>query len=384
MHPPHTHTHPPPPKRRKKCKSHFFHAIADHSVIFLILLVKFVINHIRGLNKARWLKTLFVKETKAVPRALPHGGFSVTRNQPSEHTSESACLAQRDGDWLQNRRTAIRFRLGSPPSSKVVVYGHSLVTFTSHSSKHWTKLWWWHRTDRHNLPLPPPPGITTPASTSWETSRCATSLSTPTKQHMGFFFKKAGLSPTGRNDIITKLLKGRFCFVRTRWFIFNLESDMRRWRLSGLAVESTTKCPQLTKKRTPAASLAMDYIIIIIKRISRAPINYTRRQHRALYNNTNPPPPRPHAHTRMTRAHTHTHINRSMSLVFFIGRRKYVFFVLFFVVVFRAPNSFQANKQLPGKQTSSHFYPTRPGSISKLTSPRAEGLDCFRDSAVVR
>ena len=37
---------------------------------------------------------------------------------------------------------------------------------------------------------------------------------------------------------------------------------------------------------------------IIIKRISRAPINHTRWQHRALYNNTN------HTHTHI---HTHTH-----------------------------------------------------------------------------
>ena len=36
-------------------------------------------------------------------------------------------------------------------------------------------------------------------------------------------------------------------------------------------------------------------IIIIIKRISRAPIYHTKWQHRALYNNTN------HTH-----AHTHT------------------------------------------------------------------------------
>ena len=39
-------------------------------------------------------------------------------------------------------------------------------------------------------------------------------------------------------------------------------------------------------------------IIIIIKRISRAPIYHTRWQHRALYNNTN----HTHAH-----AHTHPH-----------------------------------------------------------------------------
>ena len=37
-------------------------------------------------------------------------------------------------------------------------------------------------------------------------------------------------------------------------------------------------------------------LIIIIKRISRAPIYHTRWQHRALYSNTN------HTHT-----HTHTH-----------------------------------------------------------------------------
>ena len=42
-------------------------------------------------------------------------------------------------------------------------------------------------------------------------------------------------------------------------------------------------------------------IIIIIKRISRAPIYHTKWQHRALYNNTN----HTHAHT-----HTHTHTQR--------------------------------------------------------------------------
>ena len=36
---------------------------------------------------------------------------------------------------------------------------------------------------------------------------------------------------------------------------------------------------------------ACPWIIIIIKRISRAPIYHTRWQHRALYNNTN------HTHT---------------------------------------------------------------------------------------
>ena len=43
-----------------------------------------------------------------------------------------------------------------------------------------------------------------------------------------------------------------------------------------------------------------DTIIIIIKRISRAPIYHTKWQHRALYNNTN----HTHAHTH---THTHTH-----------------------------------------------------------------------------
>ena len=43
-------------------------------------------------------------------------------------------------------------------------------------------------------------------------------------------------------------------------------------------------------------------IIIIIKRISGAPIYHTRWEHRALYNNTN------HTHTCM-QAHTHAHIH---------------------------------------------------------------------------
>ena len=43
-------------------------------------------------------------------------------------------------------------------------------------------------------------------------------------------------------------------------------------------------------------------IIIIIKRISRAPIYHTKWQHGALYNNTNHTHARAHTHT-----HTHTH-----------------------------------------------------------------------------
>ena len=38
-------------------------------------------------------------------------------------------------------------------------------------------------------------------------------------------------------------------------------------------------------------------VIIIIQRISRAPIYHTRWQHRALYNNTNPTHSLMHAHT---------------------------------------------------------------------------------------
>ena len=54
-------------------------------------------------------------------------------------------------------------------------------------------------------------------------------------------------------------------------------------------------------------------IIIIIKRISRAPIYHTRWQHRALYNYTNHTHTHTHTHTQYThararaRAHTHTH-----------------------------------------------------------------------------
>ena len=48
-----------------------------------------------------------------------------------------------------------------------------------------------------------------------------------------------------------------------------------------------------------ASDVQREIIIIIIKRISRAPIYHTRWQHRALSNNTN------HTHT-----HTHTHTQR--------------------------------------------------------------------------
>ena len=51
----------------------------------------------------------------------------------------------------------------------------------------------------------------------------------------------------------------------------------------------------------------LEIIIIIIKRISRAPIYHTRWQHRALYNNTNPPAPHTHTHDMHARTHTHIH-----------------------------------------------------------------------------
>ena len=50
-------------------------------------------------------------------------------------------------------------------------------------------------------------------------------------------------------------------------------------------------------------------LIIIIKRISRAPIYHTKWQHRALYNNTNHT--HAHAHTH-THTHTHTASNEGM------------------------------------------------------------------------
>ena len=53
----------------------------------------------------------------------------------------------------------------------------------------------------------------------------------------------------------------------------------------------------------PEAQMFCNIIIIIIKRISRAPIYHTRWQHRALYNNSN------HTHTR---THTHTVSDKGM------------------------------------------------------------------------
>ena len=47
-------------------------------------------------------------------------------------------------------------------------------------------------------------------------------------------------------------------------------------------------------------------IIIIIKRISKAPIYDTRWQHWALYNNTNHTHTHTHTHTHHTHTHTHT------------------------------------------------------------------------------
>ena len=57
-----------------------------------------------------------------------------------------------------------------------------------------------------------------------------------------------------------------------------------------------------SKNSTTLPSVNNMEIIIIIKRISRAPIYHTRWQHRTLYNYTN------HTHTHMhTRTHTHTY-----------------------------------------------------------------------------
>ena len=58
-------------------------------------------------------------------------------------------------------------------------------------------------------------------------------------------------------------------------------------------------CVETAAVRVSVATKAL-MIIIIINRISRAPIYHTRWQHRVLCSNTNPPPP--HTHT-----HTHTH-----------------------------------------------------------------------------
>ena len=53
-------------------------------------------------------------------------------------------------------------------------------------------------------------------------------------------------------------------------------------------------------------------IIIITKRISRAPIYHARCEHRALYNNTNDRQTDTHTHTHTrTHAHTHTHTHRT-------------------------------------------------------------------------
>ena len=54
---------------------------------------------------------------------------------------------------------------------------------------------------------------------------------------------------------------------------------------------------------TADSSAVKETVIIIIKKISRAPIYCTRCEHRALYNNTN----NTHTHT-----HTHTHMNSCM------------------------------------------------------------------------
>ena len=52
-------------------------------------------------------------------------------------------------------------------------------------------------------------------------------------------------------------------------------------------------------------------VIIIIKRISGAPIYCTRWEHRALYSNTNDRHTHTHRHTCMhAHTHTHTHIGR--------------------------------------------------------------------------
>ena len=71
-------------------------------------------------------------------------------------------------------------------------------------------------------------------------------------------------------------------------------------------------------KRTRTTKLTMhpfaaDSIIMIMKRISRAPIYRTRWEYRALYNNTNDRQTHTHTHTHThtyTHTHTHTHTHK--------------------------------------------------------------------------
>ena len=64
----------------------------------------------------------------------------------------------------------------------------------------------------------------------------------------------ADLSPTCRSHQ-NKNIKPRIPFLKCRVdFIFNLKSDLREYRLAGLAVENTVKCHSWTE-RLPASSL---------------------------------------------------------------------------------------------------------------------------------
>ena len=87
-------------------------------------------------------------------------------------------------------------------------------------------------------------------------------------------------------------------------------ASISRWKAA-----SGTLCPSSPARRTPSrpksrrqVGLSVIVMILIIKRISRAPIYLTRWEYRALCNSTNNTHTHTHAHARTrTRTHTHTH-----------------------------------------------------------------------------
>ena len=70
------------------------------------------------------------------------------------------------------RKSSVRFLFGSPFSSEGDACGHCLVTLSlTHNETLSLILAVTSFSDRRSLPLPPPPGLSVPASTSPETAR---------------------------------------------------------------------------------------------------------------------------------------------------------------------------------------------------------------------
>ena len=122
--------------------------------------------------------------TPGRPSRLPHSSWVPTAacdHVPVHMGWTLPLLVGPDPLWSSGKALGHRFdyHFGSPLSLNFVLYGHGLVIFPltiKATLKRLTSLpvhrtntesfWWWQCSVRYSLPLPPPPGISVPASTS--------------------------------------------------------------------------------------------------------------------------------------------------------------------------------------------------------------------------